>query len=779
MQLWHRLSLEHKSWALIAGFFLLATFNAIAIYFFQNQNETDAKEIITWQSANTELKELIDQFRDEPVITYDEKLSIERKTAYYDNIIKTFREGGRISKQNISIPSATDEEKEVLDDLKMIWDEMKHSFQIVINAPPRLDTIVQRVEEVPISDTLDIYTSRIVSDVQSIANPAIEKAKKNILQLHPEWQKAKQDYLDFLIRENEENQSLVTYISIIFWLFTLLALLILVASLRNKIFNPLREVISAGDKISMGAYNVKIKSYGDDEIGKISGILSQTSNTFKSASSYINALGEGKLDKNLEIQSELSADDETISKALIHMREQMEKLEIEDKERKWISEGLANFGDLLRTNNESIEKLTDKVTSSLVKYTGSLVGGIYLLNDHEPPLLELMAFYAMDTKKYNQKTYRPGEGLVGQTFLEEDYIYLLEIPENYISITTGIGETSPKAILLVPLKVENEIFGVVELASLREYKDYEIDFVRKLSEIIASTIQNVKINQRTKKLLQESQEMTEQMRSQEEEMRQNMEELSATQEEMGRKEQEISSRLEAINNTLALAEYNVEKEITHANENFAGLFNSDIEDIIGRSQEILIPETEEDYNDNLDLWKDLKIGKTRSGIFVRKKQDGKKISIQATYTPVKNGDGEVIKIIELAEEVKQGQIVRQTDQSYAIEVEEQLRQHLEALEITNKKLKEKLDIQVLHERVMKESLTFVEVDEKGNILKGSEELETAIERKIENLLDLEGINEEIFLHEQTTGEIKSGNKQLKYFFSRLKSNLFLFVLINI
>jgi transcriptional regulator with GAF, ATPase, and Fis domain len=112
------------------------------------------------------------------------------------------------------------------------------------------------------------------------------------------------------------------------------------------------------------------------------------------------------------------------------------------------------------------------------------------------------------------------------------------LPENYIRITSGLGDENPRALLIMPLKLNEEIFGVIELAAFKRFEKHEIEFIERVSEIIASSISNLRTTTNIKVLLEKSQQQAEEMRAQEEEMRQNMEELTATQEAMSEKDRE-------------------------------------------------------------------------------------------------------------------------------------------------------------------------------------------------------------------------------------------------
>src|SRR5688572_13046382 len=262
-----------------------------------------------------------------------------------------------------------------------------------------------------------------------------------------------------------------------------------------------------------------------------------------SLSNFMEAISAGNYSANL--------DDElvrgTMGNTLITMRDKLKANAEEDRKRNWSTSGLAQIGELLRTSFTTTQDLFDGIIKFVVKYTKSNQGGLFLLNEENPSqkFLELVACYAYERKKFLNKSIDVGEGLVGQSFLEAQFIYLVEIPEDYVAITSSLGGAKPNALLVMPLKVNGKVFGILELATFGKYEPHEIELVEKLAESIASTISTVRINDSTRILLEKTQQQTEEMRAQEEEMRQNMEELEATQEEMRRKEKHIQNMLDS------------------------------------------------------------------------------------------------------------------------------------------------------------------------------------------------------------------------------------------
>lgn len=389
----------------------------------------------------------------------------------------------------------------------------------------------------------------------------------------------------------------------------------------------------------------------DDELNKILNEIGHLSDNLKNVQRFSLEVGKGNFDNDISVFN----NEGDIGSSLAEMRDSLKTVSEEAVIRNWSNKGFAEFGDILRKYSNNIGSLSDHVITYMVKYLNANQGSIFIVDENEDDkkVLKLRSTYAYDRKKFIDKTIEPGQGMVGQVYLEKQSIYLKEIPDNYITITSGLGKATPNSIFIVPLMVNEEIFGVIEIGSFNQLKDYERDFVEKISENIASSIQAVKVNEQTRKLLDESQEMTEQMRSQEEEMRQNMEELQATQEEMERTQSENSERIRAIEKSgLASLEMKADGEMVQADSAFIKLFKFSTGDQLrGLSHNQIVNADDLTTETYKTFWDELTNGKSFSGILKRKTYSGDDVWINATYTPLKNQGGQINKILLFAHDV--------------------------------------------------------------------------------------------------------------------------------
>lgn len=335
--------------------------------------------------------------------------------------------------------------------------------------------------------------------------------------------------------------------------------IVIIYGVRIFVTNKIKVVLSMLEKLKNGdllenenntdSHDKVIE--GHDEIGQMFAVLNKLINRLKTLSNFSVEIGKGKFESELESLSEK----DLLGNSLINMREELkkaaveeEKRRLEDEKRNWVTQGIAKFGDILRQNNDNMEELSYNVISELVQYLEANQGGLFLINNNNEDdlFIELIACHAYDRRKFLKKRIEMKEGLAGRCVQEKGSIYLTEIPEDYIYITSGLGGSNPRSLLLVPMLLNEEIFGVIEIASFKFFEDYQIDFVEKIGESIASTFSGVRINFKTTLLLEQTKQQTEEMQAQEEEMRQNLEELIATQEQSARREEELKKALHEL-----------------------------------------------------------------------------------------------------------------------------------------------------------------------------------------------------------------------------------------
>jgi ligand-binding sensor domain-containing protein len=259
-------------------------------------------------------------------------------------------------------------------------------------------------------------------------------------------------------------------------------------------------------------------------------------------------------------ENQLKRDKEILEKELNKGKEEIEKsrneiertrLALEEKEQqetiqKWHNKGLARFSEILTREKDDLVKLSQDLINNLVEYTGVQQGGIFLeKNDGKGEVkLELVANYAFSSEMLEKKIIMLGEGQVGACYANKKMIQVDKLPDSYIKLSSGLGESGLPYLLIMPIVYDEQAVGVLELASFEKVEDYKIEFLRKINESIVSVVSNLKANEIIQEMLDKSKIQAEELISQEEEMRQNMEEMMATQEEASRRERVLKDEIE-------------------------------------------------------------------------------------------------------------------------------------------------------------------------------------------------------------------------------------------
>ena len=436
----------------------------------------------------------------------------------------------------------------------------------------------------------------------------------------------------------------------------MIILVITIVLLADSITKPIKHITHLLEDLAHGRIDkgMHVMLNTGDEVARMGDALNKSIDGLLSKTEFAKSIEEGKLDAELNLLS----NDDVLGKSLLDMRESLRKAEndeqqrkAEDEKRRWTNEGLAKFGDILRQNNDNLSKLSEEIIKNLVWYINANLGGVFVKNDNNSPVTyDLAASFAYDRNRYITKSFELGEGLIGSCAAEKGTIYLKELPEDYVEIKSGLGTTNPNNVLIVPLVVEDEVMGVIEIASLKIFEPHEIEFVEIIGESIASTLRTVRVNQRTTELLQKSQEQAEVMAAQEEEMRQNLEELQATQEEATRKSIEMEGIIEALNASAYVMEYDSKGKIININEAYLDLLGLKREETISTHHSDNLVLTEQQRMHYEEFWSDLRRGKVQKQT-TRVNLAGKEFIFLETYTPIRDASGKVYKILKVATDI--------------------------------------------------------------------------------------------------------------------------------
>ncbi len=296
--------------------------------------------------------------------------------------------------------------------------------------------------------------------------------------------------------------------------------------------------------ILLGVLGYAFTKSQQETIESLENQISEKDHVINMNARFAKKIGEGDLSAN---DAEIN-DNDILGHSLKKMRENLALTNEKEKEQNWIAKGKDIISDILRLQND-LGNLSYLTLVELIKYIDVIQGAFYIYNEDEQTL-ENTATYAYNRRKYLDTKFQIGEGLVGQCAYEMDVIYRREIPDDFVTITSGIlGDQKPNSLLLVPLITDEKLQGVLEFASIKDdISELKIRFLKELSDIIARTIFNLKVNTRTEKLLKDAQEMTNELQENEEQLRQNAEEMRATHEELEKTNSNLQTQIREVEN---------------------------------------------------------------------------------------------------------------------------------------------------------------------------------------------------------------------------------------
>ncbi|HVF52866.1 MAG TPA: response regulator, partial [Actinomycetota bacterium] len=275
------------------------------------------------------------------------------------------------------------------------------------------------------------------------------------------------------------------------------------------------------------------------------------------------AVTQGDLTRSItvEAQGEVAELKDKINQMITNLAETTRT----NQEQDWLKTNLAKISGMMQGQRD-LQTVTRLIMSELTPTVSAQHGAFFLTEIEEgtpQPLLKLKASYGYKKRKNVANRFEFGEGMVGQAAIERKSILVTQAPNDYIKVTSGLGEGTPVNIVVVPILFEDQILGVIELGSFQPFSDVHLTFLEQLIETLGVVLNTIIANMRTEELLTESQRLTEELQSQSEELQTQQEELQQTNEELQEKAAllaEQNRNVEVKNQEVELARASLEEK---------------------------------------------------------------------------------------------------------------------------------------------------------------------------------------------------------------------------
>jgi len=239
--------------------------------------------------------------------------------------------------------------------------------------------------------------------------------------------------------------------------------------------------------------------------------------------SYLSVIA-GKIsqgDWHLEIKSDTNDETAEVLQAMEKMRIALQTRAIQDAKRdenqtRMVSLDAVSRGDL------SVLDLCQGIMRTLTPMLGAQVGALYVAKQDN---LKLLASYAFVLRKGISDTFKFGEGIIGQVALEKSQVVLSDLPKDYLSISSSLGESRPAFVVITPLLFNSHLIGVFELGFIHEPRENDLAFLIQAGEAIAQSIESAQARENINLMLKTTQEQASKLEQQQEIMRSANEDL--------------------------------------------------------------------------------------------------------------------------------------------------------------------------------------------------------------------------------------------------------------
>jgi hypothetical protein len=315
-----------------------------------------------------------------------------------------------------------------------------------------------------------------------------------------------------------------------------------------------------------------------ENVNQLAGNLTTQVRAIKDVSA---AVTQGDLTRQITVQArgEVAELKDIVNQMIGNLRVTTERNAQQD----WLNSNLARISGLMQGQRD-LAQVSRLIMSEVTPLVDAQHGAFFLNSENGEPdnaELNLIASYGYKQRKNLSNRFKHGESLVGQAALEAKPIMITKAPDDYVQVSSGLGEASPRNIIVLPVLFEEQVMAVIELATLHQFTEVDQTFLEQLSETLGVVLNAIMANQRTEELLEQSQSLTR-------ELQERQEELQTQQEQLRRSNAELEEQAQSLKASEELLQTQQE-ELRQTNEELqekAALLSQQNRDIEMRNREI-------------------------------------------------------------------------------------------------------------------------------------------------------------------------------------------------
>jgi signal transduction histidine kinase/HAMP domain-containing protein len=326
----------------------------------------------------------------------------------------------------------------------------------------------------------------------------------------------------------------------------------------SEVTRVAREVGVEG-KLGGQAQSAEVAGVWKDLTDNVNQLAANLTNQVRAISDVATAVTDGDLTRQVGVEA--SGEVAVLKDKLNEMIRNLRETTRQNTEQDWLKTNLERFTRMLQGQRD-MATVSNMILSELAPLVSAQHGVFYALITPEgggEPLLQYQAGYGYKERRHLTTQFKLGEGLVGQCAQEKERILLTDVPSDYIRINSGLGDSPPLNIMVLPILFEGSVRAVVELASFSRFSPTHQAFLDQLTESIGLVLNTIEANTLTETLLKQAQSQAQELQSRQEDLRSSNEDLAKQASRLAEQNIEVEGKNQEVELAKRLVEEKAEQ----------------------------------------------------------------------------------------------------------------------------------------------------------------------------------------------------------------------------